>query len=258
MRYCATGAWGNVRQYLERLRALLEQVSDGATMRTALEQAMAGGESLGRIGLDYRMQLVPLFEEAVLRMLERQLATVRRRFHADSGGYHRRTGAEERADAVPELSSSAEARERSEIALHPPRPLEQWRPLAVFLNGILSVLNELQECAPRRIRDVLAQRVTQAVRDAAEDWIQTRGRVAAVPEHSRWMEMVRAMRWLLLPHVDRCLRLALGYEEQDETAGSAEERYLFALEPTRRLLEAYGTQGGEAESVPSGSRHSAP
>ena len=54
--------------YLETLAAVLPRIGEGGSLASVLEHCMYCGMSLGRVGLDFRGLLVPLFEAQVLRL----------------------------------------------------------------------------------------------------------------------------------------------------------------------------------------------
>ena len=50
------------------MRLHLPRVSEGGSLASVLDHAMYCGGSLGRVGLDFRPLLAPLFEQAVLAL----------------------------------------------------------------------------------------------------------------------------------------------------------------------------------------------
>ena len=54
--------------YLETLKRQLPRVAEGGSLASVLEHCMYCGMSLGRVGLDFRGLLVPVFEQEVLRL----------------------------------------------------------------------------------------------------------------------------------------------------------------------------------------------
>lgn len=54
--------------YLETLAGVLPRIGEGGSLTSVLEHCMYCGMSLGRVGLDFRGLLVPLFEAQVLRL----------------------------------------------------------------------------------------------------------------------------------------------------------------------------------------------
>lgn len=54
--------------YLETLKRQLPRIAEGGSLASVLEHCMYCGMSLGRVGLDFRGLLVPVFEQEVLRL----------------------------------------------------------------------------------------------------------------------------------------------------------------------------------------------
>ena len=63
-----TWAQRRVGAYLEAVRLHLPRVGEGGSLASVLDHAMYCGASLGRVGLDFRPLLAPLFEDAVLAL----------------------------------------------------------------------------------------------------------------------------------------------------------------------------------------------
>lgn len=63
-------AWAERRitAYLQAIRVHLPRVAEGGSLASVLDHAMYCGGSLGRVGLDFRPLLAPLFEQAVLNL----------------------------------------------------------------------------------------------------------------------------------------------------------------------------------------------
>lgn len=53
---------------METLRKQLPRITEGGSMASVLEHCMYCGMSLGRVGLDFRGLLVPIFEAEMLRL----------------------------------------------------------------------------------------------------------------------------------------------------------------------------------------------
>ncbi len=54
--------------YLDTLKRQLPRITEGGSLASVLEHCMYCGMSLGRVGLDFRGLLVPVFEQEVLRL----------------------------------------------------------------------------------------------------------------------------------------------------------------------------------------------
>ena len=107
-------AWATqrLRAYLAQLAAALPRLGEGAALAGVLEHCSYCGASLGRVGLDFRPLLPPMFHAALLQLLRRALA-------AALDGFERATAAHRWAQAVQTKTEK-------------PRPSDDAAPPAAF------------------------------------------------------------------------------------------------------------------------------
>jgi conserved oligomeric Golgi complex subunit 8 len=229
-----------VSQYLVGMEEGLRDVRDGASLSTVMQQAMYCGQSLGRVGADFRPALVPLFEDALMKIVNFHLNAALRQFEmmiedqrwAPVGSSALRLGR-----ANPESQASVD-QGRKEIGLQnlengslhsnignslaengshdsfdPPENVLDSPALAVFMNGILAALNELRSCALMSVSTSLANRVGETML-AAADSMSSLGGPGGVflkrTDRPHFAAMHASLRDLCVPHVARCLDHCLG------------------------------------------------
>jgi len=167
-------AWAERRisAYLDAIATHLPQIADGGSLASVLDHVMYCGASLGRVGLDFRPLVAPLFESAALRLFSSGLASSNDALCSMLESH--------RWVAMPlAVSRAAQLRQQQEVEqqqnnkesdeggatapkekgkeLGPPPPtLVEHPPLAVYANGLLAALNELRHCAPFPIRESAA------------------------------------------------------------------------------------------------------
>lgn len=224
-----------VADYLDRLEQGLRDIRDGAALNTVLQQAMYCGQSLGRVGADFRSALAPLFDEAVLRIYRSHLNAAQRQFETmiedhrwapvGSSAY-RRERLSSAAEGGGAVNGSAEADgegrrddargkkdSESNNQYDPPLGVLDSPPLAVFLNGILAALNELRLCAPLTLGKTLGALLRDALVDSAE-FMSAVGGPGGVflkrADRPHFAAMTMSLRDLCLPHAARCLDYCLG------------------------------------------------
>ena len=100
------------------------------------------GMSLGRMGLDFRALLPPLFDAAVLGVFRRVLAVSLERCFAALATHRWATLGRERRPPADQATDDGA----------PPVALMEHPPLAMFANGVLSAFNELRHCAALSLR----------------------------------------------------------------------------------------------------------
>lgn len=155
--------------YLDALRTTLKNISDGASLLSLLESSMYCGMSLGRVGLDFRIILISIFEPCILDLFKAKLDEALAVFST-----HLET---HRWVTSPSKDVSTVSSNGSLDTASPPLDLAQHLPLALFVNGFLSGLNELRHCPPLRGR----RRIVQWTRTALEQLATKLARHAARP-----------------------------------------------------------------------------
>eukprot|EP00177_Eucheuma_denticulatum_P007368 GFKZ01013403.1.p1 GENE.GFKZ01013403.1~~GFKZ01013403.1.p1 ORF type:complete len:684 (+),score=91.43 GFKZ01013403.1:151-2202(+) len=209
-----------VADYLERLQAGIRDIRDGAALNTVLQQAMYCGQSLGRVGADFRSVLPPMFEEAVLRIYNTHLNAALRQFEmmiednrwAPVGSSALR---KERAQGYTGLAGNLNKDQVTEEnsgesgeQYAPPVGVLDSPPLAVFLNGILAALNELRLCAPVSLGLRLGRALHDVLVNAGDFMSAVGGPGGAFLKRSdrpHFAAMTASLRDLCVPHAARCL-----------------------------------------------------
>lgn len=165
-------AWAErrVSAYLDAVAAHLPHITDGGGLASVLDHVMYCGASLGRVGLDFRPLVAPLFEYAALRLFTSGLASSNDALTTmlETHKWIAMPSAASRAAQLRQQQLSQEEKEGEELEgektavvkskdLGPPPPtLVEHPPLAVYANGLLAALNELRHCAPFPIRESAA------------------------------------------------------------------------------------------------------
>ncbi|KAA8490769.1 Conserved oligomeric Golgi complex subunit 8 [Porphyridium purpureum] len=174
-----------VGEYLHALEPLLFDVLDGANLATALQQSMYCGQSLSRVGCDFRPLLVPIFANAITSLFKRHLQAALDRFGAlldeyrwtaaavnTSGNSSSGSTAAGGEDATrPETRAGSEVGEEAgaqAASLLPPTELLQFLPLAVLLNGLIGALNEVRQCCQETLVVVLRDQLRVTLIQGAE------------------------------------------------------------------------------------------
>jgi hypothetical protein len=146
--------------YLRELRAHLPFVHEGANLSSVFEHCMYCGMSLGRIGLDFRCLLVPLFEEAVFSLFTKHTKNALSIFASMLASYkwpkvNNSSNVEGPTATSTTSSSGSGLAKESESSAGPPYSLMQHTPLAILTNSVSNTFNELRHCAPRAMASQL-------------------------------------------------------------------------------------------------------
>lgn len=207
-----------VSEYLQRLEEGVNELTDGAMLNTVLQQAMFCGQSLGRVGADFRAALPPMFEDAVMRIFTSHLNAALRQFEMmiDDNRWAPIGSSALRKDRGYLISSSSGGQDNNEEVsttasnepYEPPPGVLDSPPLAVFLNGILVALNDLRLCAPVSLAQRLGTMLQQTLIKAGEYMSAIGGPGGAFLKRSdrpHFISMSINLRDLCVRHAARCL-----------------------------------------------------
>eukprot|EP00887_Chlorella_sp_A99_P006351 scaffold3.g6351.t1 len=220
--YC--WAQRRVVAYVEAVRLHLPRISEGGSLASVLDHAMYCGMSLGRVGMDFRSLLAPLFEARALEMFAQAVhgstdallvmldthkwiamptLAARGRTTSDAGGASMPTGAA--ADRGAGGDGAADAGDVA-AAAGPPYALMEHLPLAVYTNGLLAAFNELRHCAPLSIREPVAGAVQESL-GAAAGALARQGFTHSLSESERpvFEAACKAFSGTLCPYAAACL-----------------------------------------------------
>lgn len=162
-------SWGSHRVscYLDLLRRNLPRLTQGNDLASVLEHSMYCGMSLGRVGMDFRELLAPIFETSAESLLANGLQVAVETFQVALAKH----------DWDPLLASAAAATSAQDkyrdvqSDTSPPQDLLQYYPLAVLVGApsrsILSALNELRHCAFTSCAESCARLLTSTLHVAS-------------------------------------------------------------------------------------------
>lgn len=158
-------AMHRITLYLAVLQALLPKISEGVSLAILLEQCLYCGMSLGRVGMDFRGLLPPLFETSVFNIFIGNMAAAVENFQLvlDSHRWIALPPVGNGSRGVGDDTSSDNA---------PPYALMEHPPLAAFVNGVLAALNELRHCAPINLKGMLAVELQQALQSVSDSLLR--------------------------------------------------------------------------------------
>eukprot|EP00250_Pteridium_aquilinum_P014225 c21857_g1_i4 orf=485-2197(+) len=158
-------AMHRITLHLAVLQALLPKISDGMSLATLLEQCMYCGMSLGRVGMDFRGLLPPLFESSVYNLFSSNMAATVENFQHVLDSH--------RWISLPTVGAGNRVGDENlNDSAAPPYTLMEHPPLAAFVNGVLAALNELRHCAPVNLKGILASELQQALQAVSDSLLR--------------------------------------------------------------------------------------
>ncbi|GMH37683.1 hypothetical protein BSKO_05556 [Bryopsis sp. KO-2023] len=134
--------------YLDNLRNYLPTVGEGSYVASILEHCMYCGMSLGRVGLDFRGLLPPVFEPCMLELFSERMVSAVESFEnvLDVHKWVALPSSLVMRGSAQKVESNGQKHSDSDPG--PPHALVEHLPIATLVNGVLSALNELRHCAP--------------------------------------------------------------------------------------------------------------
>lgn len=278
----------SIFHYLHRLEDGLRDVREGAVLESVLQQAMYCGQSLGRVGADFRSALVPIFENAMMRIFSSHLNAALRQFEmmieeqrwapVGSSSLRRNQFRNDSHSASGILlSSNGDAVNQeggilsNSSTLDPPSAILDSPALSVFVNGILAGLNELRSCPMVALGRRVAEKLTKTLLLAA-DHVHAVGGPGGIflkrADRAYFSSTQVSLRDLCVPHLARCLdhcvgliglvdvdevrlqmRSIFGEDDGKVSANATRSDLLGKSTVTSRELEPASDSAEEAESV---------
>jgi len=188
-----------IDEFLEILEQDLEH--DMGSIESLLGQAMYFGLSFSRVGYDFRPQLVPIFEKAILKQFNKAMSyEANVKVITDSFmGLN--------LEKISELPQANYQLLKEDVS-QPPFILIDFHPLAYASNVILTGLNQIRLCAPMSI----AGRVTTTINKFLQSLVQlilkfrqSSHKCWRSTEHLGFETLCVTMRVVMLPFVQACL-----------------------------------------------------
>ena len=175
--------------------SLAREELEEQALDSLLGQVMYFGQSLGRVGFDFRPQFLPIFTSIILRKCE----------------VHLKHGLECFEDSLKNFSLPTTFSENrggdTDTSLEPPPSLLVHHPLAEVSNAIVMTANELRHCAPVVIAFPVLDMI-QNLLDAVSETLmrQERKAVACESEGKIAKSLIRCFILDLVPYANRCYR----------------------------------------------------
>ncbi|XP_057537243.1 conserved oligomeric Golgi complex subunit 8 [Amaranthus tricolor] len=191
-------AMHQITSHLKMLKLMLPKITEGGSLSNILDQCMYCAMGLGWVGLDFRGLLPSLFEEAVLNLFVKNIATAVENFQLVLDSH--------RWVPLPAVGfSGTSANEESREDMTPPSNLMEHPPLAVFINGVSAALNELRPCAPISLKHILAQELLKGLKAVHNSLLRyNEARMLRENESTLFFSLCRAFMEVAFPYCSTC------------------------------------------------------
>jgi hypothetical protein len=194
-------ACNRVDWYLNQLQIHLPKVVDGASYAYLFEHCRYCGQSLRRVGLDFRSLLPPLFEECVAQLFYRSLTEA-----VDSFTNTLSSHTFDRGPSHRNAQHTQQDVQQNGLESGPPSSLLQHQPVAVYINGAIGALNELRQCPLAGLRMRACTMLAESLAQASEEMTR---QFAFAPmsrdERSGFVAASKALMYDGMSHLVRCL-----------------------------------------------------
>ena len=186
-----------------------------------LNQAMYFGQSFGRIGADFRLCLVPVFQDAALAIALGILQGADSKFShgveelalkASLNARMQNTGDYTQADGSTRTTGQNKNETESKDDINPPMSLLEFPPLAELCNTILLSFNEIRLVTPLAIAPKLISTIQSLLLSSAKSLADkerrfSKNKSTTETELSAFGRMVYVFVRDFLPHIERVVKL---------------------------------------------------
>ncbi|KAJ1527092.1 hypothetical protein ONE63_008632 [Megalurothrips usitatus] len=190
-----------VMQFLSTLEQDLAQ-GVGPSLDSVVRQCMYFGQSLSRVGADFRGLLAPIFVKALQQSIEVSIVKATRKFEQDMENF---TLPKKVSPIARSFGSMQDSHEE-----HPPETLLEFRPLADYCNAVLMCFNDIRLCAPvalaAKATSLLQESLCSVARCMLAFYRQEQ-QALTLPEKEAFTRFCSCMADHLLPFLQRCLHI---------------------------------------------------
>jgi len=172
-------------------------VQDGSFLTNMLNSCMFFAKNLGRVGIDFRGLLPPIFEGCILNIFDRNISRAVSQF----GNHLRKYKNLSAHKGLSAYNPTADPLD----PLPAPRILLDFPPLAILTNAILETLNELRMCWPYSLKTALTKHLIQNLGRILEKLREHKNQTTMNDlEQQLFGEMCQIVAEEFLPYMGKC------------------------------------------------------
>jgi hypothetical protein len=220
-----------VSRFLNTLRSALK-VGVGNRLDSVLSQAMYFGLAFSRVGLDFRLLIVQIFEDSAFEQFELSVQNSNARFNELMQRFSFNDLLNDTATAMLFMNdASASVLLNKKNGINPPYGLLEFHPLAVYLNCLLQAFNDFRLCAPLNLVVKMRKLIEESLcRLADAISVFLKQNTFDSNEKELVNKFLKLFAYDLVPYVETCLGV---------------------LFPLQQLQKAYGVQQTDVEKLKS-------
>ena len=145
----------------------------GNRLDSVLSQSMYFGLAFSRVGLDFRVLMVPLFEEAILNQIKKHIDLANTKLEdslnrlnwselfIETNSNSNSNSSNNKNDL---FNANMSAQQQVNSVINPPIEIMEFQPLALYLNCLLVGFNEFRLCAPLSLFNQVADLIRDSLR----------------------------------------------------------------------------------------------
>ena len=179
------------------------------------------GLAFSRVGLDFRVLIVTIFEEAILEQMKKSLLLANSKFEESLAKLNwSELYIENSKMTNSSLLSTFDENFKTNISatsiINPPIQLLDFQPLAIYLNCILSAFNEFRLCGPLNLFGKVNYLVSESLLKLSSHlngYYKKEKASFDKNESDLFFDFLHALAHVLIPFVERCLTYLFSHEQ---------------------------------------------
>jgi conserved oligomeric Golgi complex subunit 8 len=194
----------------------------GARLDSVLSQSMYFGLAFSRVGLDFRVLIVPIFEEVILEHMSKSFAIANVKFEESLGKvnwselYLENSKTSNSSLLTSAFDETTKHTASATSIINPPIQLLDFQPLAIYLNSILVAFNEFRLCGPLNLFGKVHKLVWDSlVKMSSHLSVYYKREKASFDknEHELFLNFLYHLAHVLVPFMEKCLSCLFSYDQ---------------------------------------------
>lgn len=197
----------------ETLNSNLNHIHSLSRLDSLLSQSMYFGLAFSRVGLDFRVALVDIFEDFILKQVKKSIDNANKKFNESISKFN--------FNDLNDIHNTTNYNfSINSNSLNPPLILIDYVPFGVYLNEILQLFNELRLCAPLSLSFKVKNELQMSLEDLSRQILKF---VKSESQEIR-NKFVHSFYYDLVPYIQKCfinlfpldqLQLTLSIQQND-------------------------------------------
>jgi hypothetical protein len=202
-----------ITRFLNTLKEVLKNINNqnngiGNRLDSVLSQAMYFGLAFSRVGLDFRVLIIEVFETAAYDQMKDGINSATNKFEE----YLHRFSLSDFVSTSTDTNASNDQNSsvlmmNKKTSLNPPIKLIEFQPLAIYLNHLLQCFNDFRLCAPINLFAKIKQLLQDSLRRVSmiiSVYLKSEQNIFDDNEKELIKKFLRIYAYELVPFVEKC------------------------------------------------------